>query len=253
MKEAFITLLSSENYLDGALALFESYKEHNSRYPFVIAVTENINNPQITNPIKRSGALVEIIPQLQYTEVVRNHWKDNPVLNTASKYELFNLKQYDKLVYIDADTYILSNIDNLMEYPDGSMIYNPDYKTLGGDRYGFSGAYVFKPENHEIEFYRVLNEKFNMVDGELLGKAWFFVMDSPSHQLPVSYCIGYNYWIHNPHVPANILHFSGEKKPWLVQFPLNNAYIKHYYQIIDKIQQYKENFSWKSIFNHSFY
>lgn len=249
MNEAFITLLSSENYLDGALVLHESYKEHNSKYPFVIAVTENVATPKVISAIKKSGAILEIIPNCSYNTFVKDRWKGNSVLNTASKYSLFDLKQYDKLVYIDADTYVITDISCLMDYPDGAMIFNPDYKTIGGDKYGFTGAYVFKPKNHESSFYKILNENLNMVDGELIGKMWFFVMDSPSHQIPISYCCGYGWWECNKEVPVNILHFSGENKPWLIQFSETNNHIRNYYRLLKKIQRYKKSFSWKPLSN----
>lgn len=249
MNEAFITLLSSEDYLDGALVLHESYKEHNPKYPFVIATTENVATSKTIKIIEKSGAICEVIPSCKYNSYVEEYWKNNSVLNTASKYSLFDLKQYDKLVYIDADTYIVTDINCLMDYPDGAMIFNPNYEKTGGDKYGFTGAYVFKPKNHETNFYKVLSENLNMVDGELIGKMWFFVMDSPSHQIPVSYCCGYDWWTHNKETPVNILHFSGKNKPWLTQFPEINDHIRNYYRLLKKIQGYKEFFSWKPLPN----
>ena len=244
---AFITLLSSENYLDAVLCLYDSYKKYNNTYPFVVAVTSPLCRRVIVEPLQKAGIVVEIVPEYQYTDNVKNIWKGGTVLNTASKYSLFGLKQYEKLVYLDADMYIMDNIECLMKYPDGSMIYNPDYEATGGDRYGFTGAYVFKPENHEEIFYRILNENCDMVDGELIGKLWFFVMDSPSHQIPVSYCMGYDWWRRYPSSELHIAHFSGPRKPWLERFYEKNIVTTQYYESLEKVQQYKVSYTWRSV------
>ena len=41
--KAYITLLSTNEYLDGVLALYQSLQDVGSKYPLVVAVTNNIH------------------------------------------------------------------------------------------------------------------------------------------------------------------------------------------------------------------
>jgi hypothetical protein len=97
------------------------------------------------------------------------------------------LSEWDKLLYIDADTLVIKNIDSLFNYPDGSMVKYPD------DPWGFSGLFIIEPKNHdEIELYFHLLQNVNCFDGDLLGKLWFYIRTSPRHQIPEEYLIPYS-------------------------------------------------------------
>ena len=147
-------------------------------------------------------------------------------LNTASKIQLFTLKNWDKLVYLDADVLVLQNIDDLFNRLDGSMIKYSD------DTMGFTGMFVFEPRNHqEDEFYPTIMSHHACVDGDLIGKLWFFVRESKEHQIDPKY-----FWHYNPyHTPsdAKVVHFCNAIKPWLQpdhEIFQDGSYVNHLYQ-----------------------
>lgn len=214
--KAFITLLSTEDYLDAVLILNMSLRDANSKYPLVCGVVESLKeNNHIINSLNQAGIKIEFIKELTYNQEVINKWQGYSVLNTASKISLFDLKHYEKLVYIDADVIVMENIDDVMNYPDGAMI-EPAPKEKQ-DNYGFTGLFVFQPKYHREDFYKCLIQNFPCADGDMIGSLWFFTRTSPAHRIPYSYCTHYAYYYCEDY-PAKVVHFCNEQKPWKRQW-----------------------------------
>lgn len=227
-RNAYATLLSTTNYLDAVLVLNKSLKQVNSKYPLVAVVVDTIFTPKLEKILRKNGIFFEVVPPLQYSVEVQEKYKDKEsasVLNTASKIQLFSqMKNWDKVVYIDADTIVLQNIDDLFDRLDGSMVKYPD------DTMGFSGLFVFYPRNHqEDEFYPTIMANHACVDGDLLGKVWFFVRDSVAHQIDIKYL--WHYSKENIPNDVKVVHFCNPVKPWLQPEEFNDGrYVNHLYQ-----------------------
>ena len=103
--EAFITLLSTVDYLSTVLLMNEDFQRINSQYPFVVAVTDDIYD-DVQDILNKANCKKEKIEKISYGSKTIQHIKnkfeekDWRVLNTAPKIELFNLTQYDKLIYM---------------------------------------------------------------------------------------------------------------------------------------------------------
>lgn len=189
MNKAWITLLSTEDYLEAVLALNESLRVVQSAFPLVVAITESIqNNQKILDVLKKEKIKSEFIKTRFYSQetIEIAYKKKHPfsVLNTASKIGIFELKQYDKLVYIDADTFFVRNADELFNYPDGSAPVKIVENNL---LWCFSGLMVIKPKNHYVELYDLLIKDGQCYDGDLLGKLWFHIRDNKEYQIPEYY------------------------------------------------------------------
>lgn len=208
---AYVTLLSTNDYLDAVLVLNKSLQRVNSKYPLLVMVVNTIFTPEMEAIFRHNNIFYETVEPLSYSTQVIDKYAGNEcktVLNTASKLQLFTLKNWDKLVYIDADVIVLQNIDELFDRLDGSMVKYPD------DSSGFSGMFVFRPRSHdEDEFYPTIMAHHECVDGDLLGKTWFFVRESTAHQIDPAYLVHYNPGM----VPssAKTVHFCNPIKPWL--------------------------------------
>jgi hypothetical protein len=85
----------------------------------------------------------------------------------------------------------MSNIDDIFDYPDGSMVKYDD------DDYGFSGLFIFCPKNHQYNFYKHLLINFPVFDGDLIGSLWFVVHTNSSYQIPSNYFQDYYYYTDN--------------------------------------------------------
>jgi alpha-N-acetylglucosamine transferase len=55
------------------------------------------------------------------------------------------MKQWDKLLYIDADVLVLKNLDHLFQYPNGSMLKYEVYAGEDENDTGFSGLFIIEP------------------------------------------------------------------------------------------------------------
>ena len=246
---AYVTLLSTLDYLDAVLVLHESLKEVKSRYPLVCGLTEDIFLKEVVESLTKRGIIVEKIPKLQYSEKTREKEKDKKeeektsVLNTASKISLFELIDYDKLCYIDADTMVVENIDSLFNWPDGSMIEpSPGEEE---NQYGFTGLFIFQPRYHRADFYKKLVTECEGADGDILGSLWFYTRTSYSHRIPYPYCMHYSMIKclsdNRGRCLPKVIHFCNKEKPWMSEFQEyfkknNDKYIQKYWNYLEKIK-----------------
>ena len=192
------------------MVLALSLQAVNSQYPLIVGVTKDIVTLEIIQILNGIGCRVQSIDSLKYSDTTQNKWKNHSVLNTASKFELFNLKQWDKLVYLDTDILVLENIDDLFNKPDGSMLWWEN-----GDC-GLSGCFVFEPKHHdELKYYLSLIENIDTFDGDLLGNLWFVCKSNEEYRITENYlCECGKHLIESFETKA--IHFGGTPlKPWM--------------------------------------
>jgi alpha-N-acetylglucosamine transferase len=83
--------------------------------------------------------------------------KINPLFSrnwalTLSKFEIFNLTQFDKIIYLDADIMMLKNIDHLFEYPHLTSALDGEYFNIWPDKPHFNaGILVIEPNSDEYK------------------------------------------------------------------------------------------------------
>lgn len=212
--DAFVTLLSTESYLEAVLVLNQSLKNVNSDYPLVCMVTDNLNIERIKKILESQDIIVEVVKNIEYSKrlqeiVLTEIPQFAHTLYTGSKFGIFYLPQekYNKLVFIDVDVMVLQNMDDIMSYPDGSMLYV--------DNENLSQLFVIELSNHkEQEYYETLLEYGRFNDGAILGFLWFFVRSNPDYQIPSLFQDFYmNGGINIP--TAKSIHFQGPWKPWI--------------------------------------
>ncbi|KAJ9675179.1 hypothetical protein PVL29_024217 [Vitis rotundifolia] len=163
-REAYATILHSAHvYVCGAIAAAQSIRMAGSTRDLVILVDKTISEYH-RGGLEAAGWKIHIIERIRNPKAERdayNEWN-------YSKFRLWQLTDYDKIIFIDADLLILRNIDFLFEMPEISAIGNN--ATLFN-----SGVMVIEPSNctfqllmdhiNEIESYNggdqgYLNEIF---------------------------------------------------------------------------------------------
>lgn len=208
--KVFATLLSSQDYLDAVLVLNKSLQATQSKYPLLVMVTKSICSYTL-ELLQSQGILTEVVDDLQYSKSLQEDTdiKDSYILNTCSKFAVFNLDSdiYHKVVFIDADVLILDNIDSLMDFPDGSMLY------INGEN--LSGLFVFEPQYHkEIDLYQDLIKYGKYLDGTILGQLWFVAKSNPAYQITEQYQAIYSPIDNSSLSHTKSIHFQGRYKPW---------------------------------------
>jgi glycogenin glucosyltransferase len=125
MKRAYITLLTTNDYLKGVLVLRESLLRVGARYCLVAIITENVS-PEIDGILvkfniepRRVSRNIDVPESMKVfnEEHGLSHFN-----NTFGKFHIFNLLDYDKLVYLDSDMILLNNVDILFDSPHMSAV-----------------------------------------------------------------------------------------------------------------------------------
>ncbi|KAH7680926.1 Glucuronosyltransferase protein [Dioscorea alata] len=163
-REAYATILHSANvYVCGAITAAQSIRLSGSKRDLVILVDETISEHH-KEGLEAAGWKIRIIQRIRNPKAERdayNEWN-------YSKFRLWQLTDYDKIIFIDADLLILRNIDFLFTFPEITATGN------NGTLFN-SGVMVIEPSNctfqllmdhiNEIESYNggdqgYLNEIF---------------------------------------------------------------------------------------------
>ncbi|KAK2656139.1 hypothetical protein Ddye_009191 [Dipteronia dyeriana] len=163
-REAYATILHSAHvYVCGAIAAAQSIRMSGSTRDLVILVDETISAYHRSG-LEAAGWKIRTIQRIRNPKAEKdayNEWN-------YSKFRLWQLTDYDKIIFIDADLLILRNIDFLFGMPEISATGN------NGTLFN-SGVMVIEPSNctfqllmdhiNEIESYNggdqgYLNEIF---------------------------------------------------------------------------------------------
>jgi len=220
-KNAFVMLLTTNDYLMGCQVVIQSLRNTNtSVQTFVCLVTDEISM-ESTLSLRRMGCDVRVVAPLanpQHDTVERTWFR-----STYTKLHIWNLTEFDTIVYLDSDLLVLKNIDDLFVRPFTTLAAAPDM--LPPDQFQ-SGLLAIKPNNRT--YARMLEQMMVLpsYDGGDQGflnsffRNWY---EMPSHsRLPSTYNIvqtmAHLYppaWkLHEPNM--RVLHFSGDPhmKPW---------------------------------------
>ncbi len=108
-REAYFTMITTKDYIIGALVMAHSLRGSGATRPIFCMVTRNIEDKDLE--ALRAGGLtpvvVDSIPAPSLSHV--SEW-DNA---GYTKINLWGLIEWDVVVYIDADCLVLSNMDDL--------------------------------------------------------------------------------------------------------------------------------------------
>ena len=224
MNCAYVTLLSSVDYLAPVIILDKNLKDLGCQYPLCVMVTEDIFDNVVEYLNKERVSYIKV-PVIEYSEATKQATKDERLLSIASKMNVFTLHEFDKVVYLDSDAIFFKNIDELFEYPDGALYDD-------GRKYGFVGLFVCSPEMHPLDYYLSLlqNSPVTMWESDLLEPLWFPFQTNPDYRIPFSYFVNItneNIDNVNKEVPFFGVHFCYKYKPW------------NYLSVKDYINDYK--------------
>ena len=230
MDNAYVSILTTDSYVFGALVLWKSLMDTNPRYPFYLLVTPNLSK-ETMKLLETSGMkLIEINP---IKNPILDNKNDRRYYN-YSKLNMWSLVQFKKIVYLDADMIVMHNIDELFEKPNmsstnsgGWLPDKKDWKQLN------SGLIVLEPSMVVFEDMKSKVGKIEKEKGK--GDQAFihqYYSDWPERKdlhLPHIYNIfdchlrGYKkhfgYYVDEKggkfdEKRVKIIHFIGQHKPW---------------------------------------
>ncbi|BGO90951.1 hypothetical protein NBRC10512_002293 [Rhodotorula toruloides] len=121
-RRAYVTLLTNARYLPGLLLLDHTMKQVNTRYPLVVLTTPSFPSEHLDllETLGMETRRIELLEPQGGVTLIAERFKD-----TWSKLQAFALEDYDRVVLLDCDMTVFSNIDSLLEDPD--VLPSPDW------------------------------------------------------------------------------------------------------------------------------
>lgn len=262
----FATLLSTASYIPGVLTLYRSLQRYGkTKYPFICVCSLNIRNEDIdllqkegVDCIKLNKSMIDGI-QMPNRNGNYMHWN-----YTFDKLLLWGMIEYEKIVFLDSDMFVMDNVDDLFDYPDFSAVQAGFLQNNMWNRLN-SGMIVVVPD---MDTYKKLAMQLQVTvtafvksdksvgDQDVLNDFYPQWISRKELHLPEGYNLFFKYLslYHNLYGfcygrDIKIVHFVGSHKPWhdgkakqllmSMKYLLQNryglmAYLKYIYQLSKK-------------------
>eukprot|EP00126_Sphaerothecum_destruens_P008334 Sdes_comp20176_c0_seq1m13394 len=244
-REAFVTLVTNDEYVYGAIVLGTSLRCSGTQRYLAVMITNQVS-------VVRQKELEKVFDHLYLVSKLDSGDSENllilqrPELGvTFTKLYAWTLP-YKKCVFLDADTMVLQNVDELFNRHEFSAA--PD---IGWPDCFNSGVFVFEPSLKT--FQKILNMaqtcgSFDGGDQGLLNQVfsdWSTSSDA-SRRLPFIYNMNPN--VSYSYLPAfryfgkhaKIVHFIGKSKPWNMVKNSQGHFISKYGIEYEKMQQQQQ-------------
>lgn len=224
MKQAYITLITNENYLSGVLVLAHSLANTKTSIPFYVMLPKTAESAIVTALQSRNISMIFYEQSNETERTGSGYWKD-----TLAKLKVFDLTEFDKIVFIDADMFVRQNIDFLFAWPHMSAVaagkeLHPDWKRLN------SGLMVIEP-NHmdylglmgtiETAYQERAKENIPFGDQDVVNCYFKDWSEKPDLHLPavLNVMLGYGGALKKKGIIREtseiaVYHFTGKQKPW---------------------------------------
>ncbi|KAM7303434.1 glycogenin-1 [Ixodes scapularis] len=221
MEEAFVTLATNDVYAFGALVLAYSLRDVHTSKKLLVLVTRDVG-------VVMKHLLSQVFDDIQQVTLLcgkdplgcPDRHRDN-VRASFTKLHCWRLANLSKGVFLDADTLVLANCDELFQWREFSAAPLRGWPDLFD-----TGVFVFQPsvKTHGLvmKFARD-TASFDGVDrgilNDLFGREWKADLQL---QLPFTYNLqatsGTQFFdkafLHYGACNAKIVHFWGSHKPW---------------------------------------
>ncbi|WP_011581461.1 MULTISPECIES: glycosyltransferase [Chelativorans] len=228
---AYVTLVTNADYAMGATALVRSLQRTNTSAEIVVMHTGGVDAAALA-PLGRLGALLlqaELLPTSaafnERHQRARLHSNapftkgNKPAFHTPldnfAKLRLWQLTQYKRVVFIDADAIVIRNIDRLFSYPEFSAAPNV-YESLEDFHRLNSGVFVARPS---AETFRAMLSVLDQPDAfwRRTDQTFLQTFFPDWHGLPVFFNMLQYVWFNLPELwdwnSVSVVHYQYEK-PW---------------------------------------
>ena len=158
---AYISYICNDNYLPGVTALVKSLKYHKCQYDIIIMITKDVSE-SAKKKLRNLNVIIKNVDEIHYqgklSHLIEDRYgKQNNSWMMFTKINIWKQTQYEKLLYIDADTIVLKNLDSIFEINENiSAVFGGSlfHKYEGIE----AGVLLIKPS---METYNKLIEAMN--------------------------------------------------------------------------------------------
>jgi glycogenin glucosyltransferase len=229
--EAFVTLATTDSYAIGALVLGHSLKAVGTNRQLAVLITN-----EVTQTFRK--LLEELFDVVTLVDVFNSNDTANLALLTRpdlgvtfTKLHCWRLSQFSKCVFLDADTLVVQNIDELFDREELSAA--PD---AGWPDCFNSGVFVFRPSDKtyaDLVEFSLTHGSFDGGDQGLLNlffSSWGTA--DISRRLPFTYnVVSSTFYSYLPAFKqygknTKVLHFIGPVKPWHTSYNVSTGHVQ---------------------------
>lgn len=219
VRQAFVTMATNDAYCMGATVVARSLRRHGTTRSIVVMVTPSVSM-ESRRALSAVFDQVVLVDLLDSTDHLRLSWLRRPELGpTFTKIHCWTLTSFSKGVFLDADTLVLANVDELFDREELSAAPDPGWPDCFN-----SGVFVFRPSaathrrlvEHAARHgsfdggdQGLLNSFFSDWSVETLSKHLPFIYNLSASSI-YSYAPAFKQFGHD----AKIIHFLGAAKPW---------------------------------------
>ncbi|XP_027201665.2 glycogenin 1 isoform X1 [Dermatophagoides pteronyssinus] len=221
--EAFVTLATNDNYAIGAMVLASSLRKVGTQKHLFILITDNVSDKirEVLNKFFDTIQLVNLLksPDPKILEALKR-----PELSvTLTKLYCWKLIQFTKCIFMDADTLVVQNIDELFERQELSAV--PD---IGWPDCFNSGVFVYQPSEQTFNNLIEMAARDGSFDGGDQGLLNQYFSDWSTKNIDHHLSFIYNMTLASTYsyLPAfkrfgknvKVIHFLGSLKPWYCSY-----------------------------------
>ncbi len=231
---SYVTLIANADYLVGARALARSLQMCRAQWPLTALALDDVDGLEELEAL--GCRIVRVAPLPLSADFCARHTRSaqhaaapfakgnkplfhNPLLNFV-KLRLWELEEFERVVFLDADTLVVRNIDRLFGYPEFAAAPNL-YESLADFHRLNSGVFVAQPSRRSFDdllaaldqpdtFWRRTDQTFL----ESYFPEW--------HGLPYIYNTLQYVWFNLPQLwdwqRIHVIHYQYEK-PWEPENP----------------------------------
>jgi alpha-N-acetylglucosamine transferase len=131
---AYITYVCSDNFIPGVVALYNSVRLSDCNHDFIVLVTDDVSE-ESKDKLKQNDLKIVDADKIYYNgknkdKILDRYGKVDQSWKMFTKINIWKQTEYSKLIYLDADTLVLKNIDELFEIDElgavlgGSVMLN---------------------------------------------------------------------------------------------------------------------------------
>ncbi|XP_065344379.1 glycogenin-1 isoform X3 [Cloeon dipterum] len=217
--QAWVTLATNDSYSLGALVLAHSLKRVGSTRRLVVMVTSGVTMV-MQDQLRAIFDEVHLVDVLDSKDAVNLALLSRPDLGiTFTKLHCWRLTNYNKCVFLDADTLVLQPCDELFDREEFSAAPDPGWPDCFN-----SGVFVFRPNEDTYKSLISLALTKGSFDGGDQGLLNTYFNDWATRDINRHLPFIYNMCSpsHYSYLPAfkqfgegvKIAHFIGPNKPW---------------------------------------
>ncbi|WP_306117137.1 MULTISPECIES: glycosyltransferase [unclassified Roseitalea] len=233
---AFVTLVTNADYAGAAIALVRSLKLSGTKADLVVMHTGGVANADLA-PLAGLGArlapvdLLDTSPEFNQRHARAKLHADAPFtkgnkpvfhtpLDNFAKLRLWQMVDYDSVVFLDADTLVVRNIDRLFAYPEFCAAPNV-YESLADFHRLNSGVFTARPSQATFE---AMMARLDVADAfwRRTDQTFLETFFADWHGLPVTFNMLQYVWFNLPELwdwnSVHVIHYQYEK-PWQADHP----------------------------------